>query len=347
VHSTDAGSTAGCSAVRILETPDELRRALMQASRFDDRTSDLLRTRSERYRALETGITPPATPTRPKSIRPVLADDLRCAPTANAPTTNAPTANAGMANAGMANAGMTVMNDSVGGNETDAMEGRIHLEVYADIWCPFAHVSLRTLKRLRDEISPGTPILVRAWPLELVNGAPLDPAVTAAHVAELRRDVAPELFAGFRPGVMPCTTLNALALVEAVNDADPWSGERISLHLRDLLFEQGRRVGLAQLALLATENGLAQSVLHDIGRVEARLEEGRCRGVKGSPHLFVGQTGFFCPLLDIENEGSGGLRMHERLERLRLLLLGGLGISEEERPSPEPGIRSETATDTF
>jgi predicted DsbA family dithiol-disulfide isomerase len=204
---------------------------------------------------------------------------------------------------------------------------RVAVEVYADIWCPFAHYSLVTLRHLRDQVLPGVPIVVRAWPLELVNGAPLDPTVTATHVAELRRDVAPGLFLGFRAGAMPASTLRALALVEAANDIDPWLGERISFDLRDVLFEQGRYLDDGLLSVLAEESGLDPTLLDDVARVEARLAEGRRRGVEGSPHVFVGESGLFCPLIDIDKDESGGLHLHERTERLRSLLLGGLGAA--------------------
>jgi len=210
-------------------------------------------------------------------------------------------------------------------HRTDRKSDRTCIEIYADISCPFAHLSLHTVKRLRDQVSPEVPLVIRAWPLELINGAPLDPNVTARHVAELRRDVAPGLFAGFRREIMPASTLKALALVEAANDLNPWVGERISLELRDVLFEHGQRVDDRVVRLLAVENGLNPSVVDDLERVESRLDEGRRRGVRGSPHYFVGEAGLFCPLLDIEEDAFGGLNLQEQLERLQLFLFHGRG----------------------
>ena len=40
-------------------------------------------------------------------------------------------------------------------------------------------------------------MFIHPWPLELVNGRPLDPQVTLRHVQELREQVAPDLFADF------------------------------------------------------------------------------------------------------------------------------------------------------
>ena len=198
------------------------------------------------------------------------------------------------------------------------------IEVYADIWCPFSHLSLHTVRALRDTMSPGVPVVVRAWPLELVNGKPLDPAVTATHVAELH-EVVPSLFTRFDPGAMPSSTLGALALVEALNDRDPWRGERVSALLRETLFEQGHPIDDPLLVRLAQENGVDESVLGDVGPVKERWAEGQVRGVKGSPHIFVGDEDMFCPLLDIERDRFGALQMQERLERLRALLEEGLG----------------------
>jgi hypothetical protein len=53
---------------------------------------------------------------------------------------------------------------------------------------------------------------VRAWPLELVNGEPLDPTITAEHVDDLRTQVASDLFAHFDPDHFPRTSLRALAV---------------------------------------------------------------------------------------------------------------------------------------
>ena len=50
------------------------------------------------------------------------------------------------------------------------------LEVFADVCCPFTHVGLRRIVRRRAELGRDDVVLVvRAWPLELVNGVPLDP----------------------------------------------------------------------------------------------------------------------------------------------------------------------------
>ena len=95
-------------------------------------------------------------------------------------------------------------------------------------------------------------IWVRAWPLELVNGAPLDPTVTWEHAEDLREQVAPDLFRHLDVDRFPSSTLDALALANRAYRTDLQVGERVSFALRDALFEEGRdisdRVTLEHLA---------------------------------------------------------------------------------------------------
>lgn len=52
--------------------------------------------------------------------------------------------------------------------KTDA---RNIIEVYADVWCPFAHVGLKAAAAVRDQFGrQNVSLVMRAWPLELVNG---------------------------------------------------------------------------------------------------------------------------------------------------------------------------------
>ena len=65
------------------------------------------------------------------------------------------------------------------------------VEVYADVCCPFTHVGLVRFVQAREERGGGPVLHVRSWPLELVNGRPLDPAFIAEEVEEIRQQVAP------------------------------------------------------------------------------------------------------------------------------------------------------------
>jgi hypothetical protein len=110
------------------------------------------------------------------------------------------------------------------------------IEVFADVSCPFTHVELRRLVARRAAEGHATPVLVvRAWPLELVNGQPLDPGFVAEEVGALREQVAPDLFAGFDPAAFPVTSIPALALAHAAYAVDAPTGERCpSLDIRRL-----------------------------------------------------------------------------------------------------------------
>ena len=114
------------------------------------------------------------------------------------------------------------------------------IEVYGDIWCPFTHVGLRLVAdRRRDRGITDVSIQVRAWPLELVNGAPLDPVREREHARDLREQVAPDMFRGISRSTLHATTLPALDLAASAYRAGDEVGERVSLALRHALFERG------------------------------------------------------------------------------------------------------------
>ncbi len=175
------------------------------------------------------------------------------------------------------------------------------IEVFAELVCPFTHVGLRRLVERRAAAGRTVPVLhVRAWPLELVNGEPLAGDFVAEEVAALREMVAPDLFGGFDAARFPSTSLPALTLVAAAYRRDVQLGEHVSLRLRDALFEEGADIGaLDVLAEIATANGLDVPEVGDRDAIMADLDEGRRRGVDGSPHFFLGSEGFFCPSLEI------------------------------------------------
>jgi len=196
------------------------------------------------------------------------------------------------------------------------------IEVYADIWCPFAHVGLRSTVRRRRELARDDVVLrVRAWPLELVNEAPLDPTRTAVHVEELRAQVAPDLFVGFDPDRFPHTSLPALALAAAAYRRDDGTGEAVSLSLRDALFEEGRDISSPDvLADVASEHGVAPPDAEDHAAVRMDWHEGELRGVKGSPQFFCGELEAFCPSLDISKDSEGQVQIRRNTDVLEAFL---------------------------
>lgn len=184
------------------------------------------------------------------------------------------------------------------------------VEVFADVSCPFTHVGLRRFVELREELDrPDVRLLVRAWPLEIVNGQPLDPAFIAEEVDDIRRQIAPTLFGGFTESAFPSSSLPALTLSAAAYEHDLATGERISLALRDLLFEQG--IDIADSSVL-TELAAEHGVTVDLGDSRPVLDdhaEGVSRGVVGSPHFFTPDGGFFCPALDVHRDADGHLHI--------------------------------------
>lgn len=190
------------------------------------------------------------------------------------------------------------------------------IEVYADIWCPFAYVGLHAaLERERS-----APLLIHPWPLELVNGQGLSPETTLRHVHELREQVAPDLFADFRVDRFPSTTLPALALVMAGYRVDAARGEALSVALREALFEEGRDIADdTTLGEIARAHDV-QVTPADDAEVLTQYRAGQVRGVKGSPHFFCGDTDAFCPTLDITRDATDHLLLRANAARLDAFL---------------------------
>ena len=183
------------------------------------------------------------------------------------------------------------------------------LEVFADVWCPFTHVGLRRLVEQRTRLGRDDVVVrVRAWPLELVNEAPLGADLVAEEIQALREVVAPDLFRGFNLEHFPPTTLPALTLAAAAYRRDDRTGEQVSLALRAALFEEGRDIAdpvelaaIGQAVELEPQGAAVDQAVYD------DRQEGRRRGVIGSPHFFVDDHGFFCPTLVIT-------RVHDHLQ---------------------------------
>ncbi len=208
------------------------------------------------------------------------------------------------------------------------------IEIFADIWCPFAHVGIRAVLARRRELDPDpSPLRIRAWPLELVNGARLDPGVTTDHVVELREQCAPELFRGFNPACFPTTSIPALALAAAAYRVSPHRGEAVSLALRDALFEEGRDIAnAAVLGEIASSHKSPVVSAVDHEKVLSDWRTGQARDVKGSPHFFCGELGAFCPSLDISKSDDGQVTVHRDPAALDAFLTACLQPEVARRP---------------
>ncbi len=171
-------------------------------------------------------------------------------------------------------------------------QGKATIEVFGDIWCPFTHVGLRAVDEIRRvSARSDVTIRVRPWPLELVNDHPRDPEVTLIHVNELRDQVSPTMFRGFRLNRFPPSTLEALALAEQANGRDIRLGEQLSVALRDALFEEGRDISDPEvLADLAERTGRPRQHDRGVRLVAITPGAGPARGVTRRPGRDAGAT---------------------------------------------------------
>lgn len=184
------------------------------------------------------------------------------------------------------------------------------VEVFADVLCPFTHVGLHTLIDRRTQRGLDEPRLrIRAWPLELINGAPLDPDHIAAEIVALRASVRPDLFTGFSVETFPRTSMAAFALTAAADrTGDPALIEKVGMALRDEVFEHGLDIGRPEVVqAVAARFGLTP-LDADVAEAAVRADwaEGKKRGVVGSPHFFTPDGGgWFCPGLAISRDAAG------------------------------------------
>jgi predicted DsbA family dithiol-disulfide isomerase len=184
------------------------------------------------------------------------------------------------------------------------------VEVFADVCCPFTHVGLRRFVERRAEAGRAEIGLhVRAWPLEIVNGAPIDPDLVAEEVEELRAQVAPSLFAGFTVDAFPSTSLPAFVLASAAYRRSTQIGEAVSLELRSLLFERGLDISDPDVLDTVAHAYDLEPDAEDRAAPTRDHDEGVRRGVIGSPHFFVASGAFFCPALEIRRDEAGQLRI--------------------------------------
>lgn len=184
------------------------------------------------------------------------------------------------------------------------------VEVYADVLCPFTHAGLHTVIDRRTARGLSEPRLhIHAWPLELINGKPLDPHHVGAEILALRGTVRPDLFAGFSESSFPTTAMAAYALTAAADrTGDPVLIEEVGVAVRNAVFEEGLDLGKPEVvAPIAARFGLqpldAEATL---ASVRADWEAGKARGVVGSPHFFTADGGdWFCPSLAISRDDVG------------------------------------------
>ena len=182
------------------------------------------------------------------------------------------------------------------------------VEVFADITCPFTHVGLKRVIDHVAEMATPAEVIVRAWPLEWVNGTPLDVDAVVVKAGALSEQLGVDDFSGLRADAWPATTIPALNLAANAYERDAATGLAVSLELRAALFERGENVDdPAVLARIAAAHDLAPPSNEPSATVTADYDDGKRRGVKGSPHFFVAADDFFCPALDLGHDDEGHL----------------------------------------
>jgi predicted DsbA family dithiol-disulfide isomerase len=187
------------------------------------------------------------------------------------------------------------------------------IEVFADVWCPFAHVGLTRLVQRRSEADSTKPLWVRSWPLELVNNEGLTYDFVAEQVDAINEGIGTGLFVGLSNAAWPSTTLPALRLTCVGYEAGLSVGEAIALDLRRRLFELGQDIAHPDvLDEVAAQHGLVRPADPTDPESDPPVTEwhiGKERGVQGSPHYFTKSANFFAPSLDIERV-DGKLEVH-------------------------------------
>ena len=192
--------------------------------------------------------------------------------------------------------------------DTDGMASTPTIEVFADITCPFAHVGLKEVVRHVAAMDHPIDVIVRAWPLEWVNGSPLDADAVAVKARALDEQLGVHEFSGLRADRWPATTVPALNLAASGYERDAVTGLAVSLELRAALFEEGVDIADGdELGSIAAAHDLARPDTQPSDAVRHDYDEGQARGVQGSPHFFVGNDGFFCPALDLGKDSQGHL----------------------------------------
>ncbi|RLE26179.1 MAG: disulfide bond formation protein DsbA [Actinobacteria bacterium] len=182
------------------------------------------------------------------------------------------------------------------------------VEVFADITCPFTHVGLKQVVHHVAEMDEPIDVIVRAWPLEWVNGVALDAEVVATKSCVIADQLEVDYFSGVSADEWPASTIPALNLAASAYERDAATGLAVSLELREALFEQGKNVGDADvLASIAAAHDLPAPGTDACDAVQADYDLGLARGVKGSPHFWIDKDDFFCPALDIGHDDDGHL----------------------------------------
>lgn len=177
------------------------------------------------------------------------------------------------------------------------------LTVFSDLHCPWAYVFTIRLRRARAAVGQ-PPVAWRCWPLELVNerGTPWE---TLSQEIPVLTQLEPDHFAPPKRETWPSTLLPAMEALKVAGElGGPQAADRFDEAARRAFFLDRRDLSIRPtLADVAAEAGLDRARFLDAfdggghrRSVIADWQEGRRRGVEGSPHAFLPDgTGVFNP----------------------------------------------------
>jgi len=171
--------------------------------------------------------------------------------------------------------------------------------IFSDVWCSFAHIAIHRLHVVRAELGLTDAVRFdhRAFPLELLNGAPSPRPGTDSEVgrmAEHEPDAGWQLWQA-KDWTYPSTMLPALEAIQAAKEQGLAAAEALDLGLRRAFWAQSRNVSYLKVIL-----DVARAVGIDADKLADALADGRARPalmaqaavaatdrVGCSPHLFL------------------------------------------------------------
>jgi predicted DsbA family dithiol-disulfide isomerase len=177
------------------------------------------------------------------------------------------------------------------------------LTVFSDLHCPWAYLFSIRLRRARDGAGR-PPVAWRCWPLELVNERGT-PWATLSQEIPVLTQLEPDHFAPPKRETWPSTLLPAMEALKVAGElGGAEAADRFDEAARRAFFLDNRDLSIRPtLADLATEAGLDRTAFQNAfdggghrRAVVADWQEGRRRGVEGSPHAFLPDgSGVFNP----------------------------------------------------
>jgi predicted DsbA family dithiol-disulfide isomerase len=168
------------------------------------------------------------------------------------------------------------------------------LTVFSDLHCPWAYVFSIRLRRARAAVDQ-PPVAWRCWPLELVNRRGTPWSSVSLEIPVLAQ-LEPDHFSAPQRETWPSTMLPAMEALKVAGElGGAKAADRFDEAARRAFFLDRRDLSIRPtLADIAAEAGLDREDFLDAfdggghrRSVVADWQEGRRRGVQGSPHAFL------------------------------------------------------------